>query len=181
MDLSQASNTDIKKNDNTSIIEMDDTPSVNNTDSIENQGATRRFGFSINEDLHFLVAEGLYCELIINVQLASLPYAPPHVAGLLNLRGNIITVYGLNEFINHGKSPTKYAYLIGSPSEGAALLIGEKPNIIDLSRTRKTTDSAPSIHENLMECTDASYELNGVKWHSLDHDKLFLTLAMSTK
>lgn len=137
----------------------------------------RRFGFSISKELNLLVPEGLYCELIVDINIAPLPYTPPHVAGLLNLRGNIISVYGINEFIGEGPSSRRYAYLIGKPSDGAAIFIKDKPNVVDIANSQSVECSSLEVPDKLSTCIDTSYDLNGIQWHALNPKKLFGLLS----
>ncbi len=180
MDLPSTSHIDTSgaiKLDNKSLVYGQENPG--NLDTLESQNQVRRFGFSINKNLNLLVQEGIYCELIIDVNLAPLPFSPKHVAGLLNLRGNIITVYALNAFIEREQPPARYAYLIGKPSEGAALLVDEKPKIVNIATQGKQIPPDQYVNEKLRPFIDTSYSIDNISWHSLDHSKLFLALAES--
>jgi len=144
---------------------------------MQSPNKVRRFGFSVGQ-INMLVPEGLYCELLTEHQVTPLPNSPEHVIGLINLRGNIVPVYSISKFLSQPKLTPKYAYLIGAPEEGAALLINDKPSLIDLTDVSPRPDVDHSIPEFLSECIGAAYSVNGRLWLSLNHEGLFSRLTL---
>ena len=138
---------------------------------------TRRFGFSIS-GVNLLIAEATYCELLTEFNASPLPNGPDHTIGLTNLRGNIVPVYSISKLLNLPQNPTGYALLIGQPEVGAALLVDNKPVLVDL------TDKEPdfNIYSNtpafLSECIDASFHFDNTYWLSLNHEQLFTKLTL---
>lgn len=141
-----------------------------------NQNLRRRFGFRIG-GFHFLVEEGMYCQLLVNPVITSLPNSPAHYVGLINIHGNIIPTYSLSNFIGLAREKTKYVYLIGPTQSGAALLVDDTPRLIDLhndDELQQLPRNLPPIIENSVEFAVGS---GAACWLSLRHDKLFELLA----
>lgn len=136
----------------------------------------RRFGFRIGQ-FHFLVAEGLYCQLLVEPKITPLPNAPAHFVGLTNIHGNIVPCYSLSQFIGQAREPSRYAYLIGPAQSGAALLIEDIPGLINLQgddELQALPRNLPSPIENSVEFALTS---GGQTWLSLQHETLFGLLA----
>ena len=140
--------------------------------------AIRRFGFSIG-NFNFLVKEGLYCELLIDINISPLPNSPRHLRGLANLRGNIIPVYSIHELLGIKKPQTTYTFLIGAPNDGAALQVDRKPILVDLTDIKQKPPEENYTSKNYIDSSvDATFSIDKYLWHSLDHENLFSKLAM---
>ena len=140
----------------------------------------RRVGFSVG-NIHFLLQEGTFCELLVDIAVFPLPYAPNHFCGLINLRGNIIPAYDIGTFIPGSQTNSRFALLIGKQDKGAALLVDDKPKLIDIGSTHHSAASHLHINSKLGDCFDATFVVNGINWHSLDHHKLFSILSRASK
>jgi len=134
----------------------------------------RRFGFKIG-DTHLLVHQGVFSELLVDIQVSPLPNTPEHVEGLANLRGNIVPVYSLTHLIKMEHSKSKLAFLIGPPENGAAIVINDKPILVELDDTPKQ-DVSGDDHP-LSFCLDGYYVIGSTRWYSLDQDALFQRLS----
>lgn len=134
----------------------------------------KHYGFSV-DGINFLAPEGLYCELISDFKISQLPNAPKHMMGLINLRGNLIPLYRVSE-TKETKLAATYAFLMGDPKHGAALLIHEKPRsiTIDDSHTKTQTKSTLPWLEG---CVEECFRIDTVTWNKINIRNLFKKLA----
>ncbi|HMW47487.1 MAG TPA: chemotaxis protein CheW [Cellvibrionaceae bacterium] len=137
----------------------------------------RAYGFTVGGQ-GYMVSPGVYSELIKNPSWSALPNVQHHFAGLLNVRGTIVPVFHLDCFIN-GTTPATaapYVLVIGTLAQAAALVLNEKPQAIDLSRSVQTDDylHAPKA---IAHCIKHSYRCDNQVWLELSHEVLFSTLA----
>ncbi len=135
---------------------------------------SKRYGFTI-ENTHLLAPEGEYCELIPNFKVSLLPNAPKHMLGIINLRGNLVPLYKTSG-TQLPKGTDAYALLIGDPKKGAAVLIYGKPRAISIQEETPTTDAKFSSSW-LEGCIDASYQIDGETWNSVNTENFFKKLA----
>ncbi|MFT5083511.1 MAG: hypothetical protein ACI9Y1_001556 [Lentisphaeria bacterium] len=135
----------------------------------------RRYGFCIG-GLNFLVPKGTYCELLLDIRTATLPNSPKIVAGLSNLRGNIVMVYNIHSLLNLPHPKNKFSLLIGQPKNGAILIIDAKPSLIDVTELRNENPLIPEDNF-LFESIKSSYAVGSVSWLTLEPGKLFKTLT----
>lgn len=140
--------------------------------------AHRRFGFSIGK-YAFLLAEGIYSELLLNPVITPLPNAPKHVLGLLNLRGSVVPVYTLRNETEDSPTVTtrSMVLVIGKPDRSAALVVTSKPLRIDVQLLHRLLQPPLSLPPLLRDCADGFFEDAPRHWISLDHDLLFTRLA----
>lgn len=139
--------------------------------------SARAYGFLVGGQ-GYMVSPGVYSELIKNPSWSALPNVQHHFAGLLNVRGTIVPVFHLDCFIN-GNTPAAaapYVLVIGALAQAAALVLNEKPQAIDLSRSVQTDDYlyAPKA---IAHCIKHSYRCDNQVWLELSHEVLFSTLA----
>lgn len=139
------------------------------------QEVIRRYGFRIG-DHHLLVAEGLFCELLLDVTVSPLPGAPKQLLGLTNHRGNILPIYALQPLLGEATPKTHYAFLLGQSNNGAAIVIEDKPVLLNLSDA-KISHSLETLPTLLQSCVGDSFSLNGTTWHTVHQDALFRHLA----
>lgn len=137
----------------------------------------RAYGFFIGGQ-GFMVSPGVFSELIKNPSWSALPNVQHHFAGLLNVRGTIVPVFHLDSFINgiSAAATAPYVLIIGLLGQGAALVLNEKPQAIELSRCVATDDylDAPKA---IAHCIKHSYRCDDQIWFELSHEVLFSTLA----
>lgn len=151
-------------------------PSLSSSDEQEKAVViiAKHYGFSV-DGINFLAPEGLYCELISEFNISQLPNAPKHMMGLINLRGNLIPLYRVSE-TKETKLSTTYAFLMGEPKHGAALLIQEKPRSITIDDSHSTTQTKSTLPW-LEGCVDESYRINAETWNKINIENLFKKLA----
>ncbi len=135
--------------------------------------AVKRYGFSLG-DTHLLVPEGEYCELIVDFKLSLLPNSPEHLLGVMNLRGNLVPLYQ-TPALKQTNNTLFYAFLIGKPKNGAAILIDSKPRSIDILPNHK--ELAIESPDWLSGCTTKMYDIEGEPWSDLNSNALFRKLA----
>ena len=140
------------------------------------QLAHRRYGFSIG-NFHFLAPHGVFCELLVDIDITPLPGAPSHFVGLANHRGNILPIYTLAPLLGIASIKSKYAYLLGQPADGAAILINDKPSLIDLSEAETVDNTQENLPGILEQCVDFTQADKNTSWHAIKHESLFRQLA----
>lgn len=143
---------------------------------VEIHSLNKRYGFKIDET-NVLVPENEYCELIPNFNISLLPNSPKHMLGIINLRGNLIPLYKTSTSTSKvDKGTSAYAFLIGKPKYGAALLIYGKPKAIQMDNNAEKIEPT-GISEWLKECITESITIDGKVWHGLNTRAFFIKLA----
>lgn len=145
------------------------------------------YGF-IAQGNHFLLPQGLYCELLTSPVITPLPNSPKHFCGLSNVRGNLVPVYNLSALKNeHNSSHVKLALILGPVSTSAALVIDSNPSSIDteeattLSNTeRKDLFQTTDLPDVLWEAVSKTITIHNTPWHQLDPKVLFSHLSRWT-
>jgi hypothetical protein len=86
----------------------------------EVQSAPMRYGFRVGA-CGFLIGAGVVSEVVLQPTLYPLPMAPQSLAGLLNLRGNIVPVFDLRRHLNpHAAGADISRVLVLDPGPAAA-------------------------------------------------------------
>lgn len=138
----------------------------------------RLYSFTVQGN-RFLLPEGQQAELISQVQFTPMPNAPPHYLGLVNVRGNVVPLYGLAPFLP-GNPPTGntllYALLLGNTANGALLAIDSKPSSVDKQDLQQDATVATTLLK-LRSAIKSVYQYQGEAWHMLDCDALFTFLS----
>ncbi len=149
---------------------------ANAVDEGESSQSKRRFGFVIG-GIGLLVPRSLFCEYFVDEHISPLPNAPSHVEGLINVRGNIVPVYSIYNLLERKKTHARFIYLIGTPEDGAALIVDGKPTTVDCSNHTAGYRQPENLPQLLATCIDAGYFVEGKTWLSINHEQLFTKLA----
>jgi len=138
----------------------------------------RAYGFTI-AGFNFLIEPALYCELLTNIKISSLPNAPSHFLGLTNVRGNLVPVYMLENLIENQRAPVKVsaALMFDQPAHGGALAIGHKPMPVDMREFQILDGGVSELPEVLRPVVDISYTQKKLTWYQVNHRVLFKYLA----
>ena len=135
----------------------------------------RCYGFQVGS-YNVLAPLNIYCELLTQVRIESLPNTPEHFLGLTNVRGNLVPVYQLEPLLGDKPLRPNYALVIGDLKQAGALLINSKPKPFDL-RQFEPCACPSSVDLTLAQATKKHYQFEGVQWHMINHQTLFQQLA----
>ncbi|PCK09579.1 MAG: hypothetical protein COA42_03470 [Alteromonadaceae bacterium] len=143
------------------------------------QALTRHYGFEIG-GLKLLLPSGLYSELISKAKATPLPNSPGHMIGLMNLRGNLISLYKIHHLLGYKPPKSGNALLIGTPLSGAAIIVDGKPQALNIPKDQKPESSPSSLPSFMAEFVDSSYLINDEIWHTFDETALLTRLTQAT-
>jgi purine-binding chemotaxis protein CheW len=114
-------------------------------------------------------------EILFDQELTPVPLAPPSVAGILNLRGEIMTAIdarrrlGLAEDGDDGEAASVHA-IITTEGEAVSLIVDAEREVVELDPD--TAQHAPeTIRAELRKVVEAIYELGGTLLLALDADR----------
>lgn len=152
------------------------------------RGRKRTYGFTAH-GIHFLLPQGLYCELLTQPAITPLPNAPKHFCGLSNIRGNLVPIYNLAALTNNASitAPPKLALILGPIATGAALAVDSNPSSIELEQAT-TLDKEESnalfqttdLPDVIWDAVTSTRIINNTPWHQLDPKVLFSQLSRWT-
>jgi twitching motility protein PilI len=138
--------------------------------------AAVRFGFRVGA-LGLLVAPSTVCEVIVQPVVYPVPNSPPWLAGLMNLRGNLVPVFDLHLAWELGEpqARSRHTLLVLDRGEAAAgLYIDELPHAVDTSHLLR---QLPPMPVALREHVTNAYIENGIAWLEFLHQQFFLSLG----
>lgn len=115
---------------------------------VQRQVTEPYFGFSINGE-EFVVSARYFCEVFTDIPIASLPNSPSILLGLVNLRGLLLPVYQLHEYLLANSpaagwqktSRKKCVLVIGKGERAIGLLIDALPASLSLALPAVTNQS----------------------------------------
>lgn len=144
----------------------------------------RNYGFSIG-NWNFLLPQGLYSELMVQPEIAPLPNSPSHFLGLTNVRGNLVPVYRLelwmDDSVKTNTAPPRYALMIDEINSGIAIVVGDKPQSVNLRDCQAQAWAGEDIPPVLNAVIDAAYRSEGKTWYLVDHRRLFEELCRGSR
>lgn len=149
------------------------------SDVSDQQASIRHYGFEIG-GLKLLLPTGLYSELISKAKATPLPNSPGHMVGLMNLRGNLISLYKIHHLLGYKPPRSGNALLIGTPLSGAAIVVDGKPQTINIPIDKQPENSPHPTPSLMAEFVDSSYLINDEIWHTFDETALLTRLAQAT-
>lgn len=139
------------------------------------------FGFGIGS-MQFMVAASCFCEVFVDVAIASVPNAPDCLVGLSNIRGVLIPIYQIHTALNVQKLRKTIIFVIGKGEAAVGLLIDSLPVSLSLAAYQR---EAVNKQENalLQQLVKANYFANQNHWLLLNGSSLgtqLLATANST-
>ncbi len=149
-----------------SLVNLLDKATVNQQDL--------RYGFQIG-NLNLIYDIHLSCELLKNIPVYSIPNTPKWMLGLINLRGNLIPVFDLEDYFGFEGLDNQYQLwlVLGKGSKAVAFRVKDYPELLsDLTKETIIPKLIPKIENHII----AVYK--GEKlWLELDKESFFLTLG----
>ena len=134
-----------------------------------------RYGFRIGP-LRLMVAPSVLNEVLQEVPVYGLPGSPPWIAGLLNLRGNLVPVFDLHRFFGLTKLIDQGRNLLAL-DRGAAtacVYVDDLPERVTMERQ---AGNLPPMPTGLKEHVGRGFSGNGSIWMEFSHASFFRSLA----
>jgi twitching motility protein PilI len=136
------------------------------------------FGIRI-ASIGLLVSARSYCEVLDKIPVNALPNVHPWVAGIINLRGNLIPVFDLRTLFNETAAVDnnkRRLFAIDRGDKAVALWIDGFPDIKD-RLTLKPLSTLPELPELLQRFVITGYTQNGQVWLDVKFAELFKVLG----
>jgi len=135
-----------------------------------------RYGYSF-DGIGFLIAEGVLSEIINDYTVFPMPNCASWMAGLANVRGNLVPVYDFKELFGLDTSADNYKHLlvIDKGADSVAVLINDLPqalNIVDW----KPSDHKPDLTNHFTNYITTSFFDNSMIWIDFDHKEFFKSI-----
>lgn len=134
------------------------------------------FGFRVGQ-WGFLVATGVFCEVMGQFRVDPLPNTPPWFMGLLNLRGNLVPAFDLRPLLGETGADRKKRSLlvIGAGERAIGLWIDGFPEVMAAFTAPPGTapDLPDLLHPHLVE----AHSRAGQFWLEVRFDPLFEALG----
>lgn len=141
----------------------------------------RGYGMSISRT-PLILPLGMYCEFFEKVAVTPLPNSPAYFSGLANIRGNVVPVYDLAQFLAdgvnslHATAQNVNIVQIGKGEDAAAIVCEKAPRTLDLTVAVESQVSE-AVPANIRGWISRSLIVDGGEWHELNYLSLFQSLA----
>lgn len=149
-------------------------------------------GFNQDQFILFNIAQSVYClnmkyvkelESVSNVKITKLPFAPDYIEGVINLRGDFVTILNLKKFLNiplNNEIESKKILLLDAKEYKIALLVDEIITIRSIDNDRLITRSANKFESKytlaeFLEDEKVFYILNAEK--ILSDERLYISVT----
>jgi len=134
-----------------------------------------RYGFRI-DNLGFLIDKDTVSEIVEQAIVYPVPHAPPWLAGLINLRGNLVPVFDLKLCLGLKKTSEikQYLLVLDKGDDAVCLLIDNLPLLV--SEDRKIVHMPP-LPPSLQGCVSKTYSHDKILWIEFDHRHFFQSLT----
>jgi twitching motility protein PilI len=138
-----------------------------------------RHGINIgNQSLLF--NKSILCEVTINANVYPIPNIPPWLNGMINLRGNLIPVFTIDNFFTDVKKEDKgnnIVFVIGEGANAVGLLIDELPVAVEIDEENIASISPPdNTPEIISDAVTNAYEVDETIWLEIDIDTIIKNL-----
>ncbi len=113
-------------------------------------------------------------EIVRGHELTPVPLAAPYVAGLLNLRGQIITAIDARRRLEiHDAPPAtgeRVDVIVRSSTESVSLVVDREGDVVDVD-AQSREDIPETVNSTIRSFTTGAYQLEGVLLLVLDTDR----------
>ena len=138
-----------------------------------------RYGINIGSQ-NLLFDKSILCEATINTNVYPIPNIPPWLNGMINLRGNLIPVFIIDNFITDDKKEdkkNKVVFIIGEGSNAVGLLIDDLPVAVEIDEENIESISPPdNTPEIFSDAITNAYEVDETVWLEIDIDTVIKNL-----
>ena len=126
----------------------------------------------------FLVDPRHGSEVVQAGAIGPLPGAASYVTGLLNLRGNVVPVFDIEQLFASGSDASRrvapFALVLDKGERAVAIALSDFP--LRLTGLRPL-DTLPPLPRELAACVDRAYTGDTGVWLDFDHERFFLSLT----
>jgi len=135
-----------------------------------------RYGFRF-ENIGFMIGEGVLCEVINDYLIYPMPNCSSWLAGLANVRGNLVPVYDLRQLFGFKSEDKDYKHLliIDQGADSIGILIEDLPKPLDITDWKPSTHR-PSLSMSISGYINTTYLVDAVAWIDLDHAGFFKSI-----
>ncbi len=129
-----------------------------------------RYGYRIGA-LGFLIEDNVQSEVVEKATIFPVPNSPGWMVGLINLRGNIVPVFHLQDFLSDELKPghDRNALVLGHGESMLGILIDGLPKVV---RNCLKKTNLPLGVEKLRPYTAVTFDVDGESWTELNFHKL---------
>lgn len=134
-----------------------------------------RYGFRIG-DLGFLIGQDTVSEVVERSTVYVVPQTPRWLAGLINLRGNLVPVFDLPLCLGLEASNVdkRYLLVLDTGDDAVGLFVENMPQ---LAKTEHSLAQSPPLPTALRAYVAAVYREGKILWLEFDHRGFFASLA----
>ena len=166
------------------VAQLEPSSALNRLDSIVTNTETGdslykadlRYGVMI-ADIGFLIAQNTASEIIEGIEVYPLPNSARCMAGLINLRGNVVPIFDLNLVLNAEppKINQRLLLVLGEAEHAVGIYIEQLPQAINKSVVLTQRPPIPSVLEKFV---NTAYLAEENIWLDFDYVTLFKALAV---
>ncbi len=135
------------------------------------------YGFNIG-DLGFLIEPDTVSEIVEQATIYPIPHTPSWIAGLINLRGNLVPVFDLKLYLKLGSTAQgrHYLLLLGTGEDMVGFFVENLPRPVDVNHK---LNHPPPLPDVLRGYISDIYSFDKIVWMQFDHRGFFQSLALS--
>lgn len=132
-----------------------------------------RYGFRV-DSLGFLIDKNTVSEIVEQATIYPVPHAPPWLAGLINLRGNLVTVFDFKLCLGLRNPYEKHYLLVLDKGDDAVCLkIDKLPQLVG---DVKKLAHLPPLPPALQGCVSEAYSHDKILWVEFNQRVFFQSL-----
>jgi twitching motility protein PilI len=135
-----------------------------------------RYGVRLG-DIGLLIGRDTLSEVIAQAAIYPIPNTPPWLAGLMNLRGNLVPVFDLHLLLGlepPADRPRRFLLVLGRGDGAVGMYVDGLPQAV---ATGEGLGQLPPLPEVLREHVQTGYVDQGALWLEFPHEALFSTLG----
>lgn len=137
-----------------------------------------RYGFRV-DSLGFLIDKNTVSEIVEQAVIYPVPHAPHWLAGLINLRGNLVPVFDFKLCLGLRKVYEKYYLLVlGKGDDTVCLKIDKLPHLVG---EFKKLEHLPPLPPALQGCVSEAYSHDKVLWVEFNQRVFFQSLVAQAR
>lgn len=152
-------------------------PSIRSRDLSPPVWKPLRYGFRIGP-LCLMVGPEILTEVLPGIAVYPLPGTPQWIAGLMNLRGNLVPVFDLHPLFafRTNQQSTRTLLALDRGTSAVAFFVDGLPERVATSRPLR---ASPPLPAPLKNHAGRSFGADGSVWTEFSHTSFFRTLASS--
>lgn len=135
-----------------------------------------RYGFRIG-GLGLLIGQDTTSEILEQALVYPLPNAPSWFSGLVNLRGNLVPIFDVKQFLeleDGGTREKRWLLILDQGDKAAGIFIDGLPQV---AMTSHALSRPPPLPAALQPHVAKGYAQDDIIWLDLDHQSFFQALG----